>query len=114
MAQESVTLKGDSPSSSVSGSGDVGQSEKGHAEVVVAGHAAEELQPAEVVVAGRADEASAAALEIKDSRITVHCDLGSEASGEEMSLLPSDANEKSQAAELNVVGRAAEELRRRS
>ena len=44
------------------------------------------LQAAEVNVAGRADKASAAALGIEDSRITVHCGLGSETSGNEVRL----------------------------
>ena len=39
----------------------------------------EVLQAAEVNVAGCADKASAAALGIEDSEITVHCGLGSEA-----------------------------------
>ena len=54
------------------------------------------LQAAEVNVAGRADKASAAALGIEDSRITVHCGLGSEASGKEMSLSSSEGEGKLQ------------------
>ena len=46
----------------------------------------EVLQAVEVNVAGRADKASAAALGIGDSRITVKCGLGSETSSKEMSL----------------------------
>ena len=64
------------------------------------------MQAPEVNVAGRADKASAAALGIEDSRITVHCGLGSEASGKEMSLSPSEGEGKLQAAEVNVAGRA--------
>ena len=64
------------------------------------------LQAAEVNVAGRADKASAAALGIEDSRITVHCGLGSEASGKEMSLSPPEGDGKLQAPEVNVAGRA--------
>ena len=66
----------------------------------------EVLQAAEVNVAGRADKASAAALGIEDSRITVHCGLGSEASGKEMSLSQSGGDGKLQATGVNVAGRA--------
>jgi len=55
-------------------------------EVNVAGRADEKLQAAEANVADRADKASAAALGIRDSRIAVHCVLGSEMSGNEVRL----------------------------
>ena len=74
------------------------------AEVKVSSRAEEELQATEVKVAGRADAASAAALGIEDSRITVHCGLGSEASGNEVRLSPSEGDGKLQAPE--VAGRA--------
>ena len=78
------------------------------AEVNVASRADEELQATEVKVAGRADKASAAALGIEDSRITVHCGLGSEASGKEMSLSSPGGDGKLQMVELNSVVSADE------
>ena len=66
----------------------------------------EVLQAAEVNVAGCADKASAAALGIEDSKITVHFGLGSEASRNEVRLSQSEGEGKLQAAEVNVAGRA--------
>ena len=68
------------------------------------------LQAPEVNVAGRADKASAAALGIEDSRITVHCGLGSEASGKEMSLSSPGGDGKLQMVELNSVVSADEAI----
>ena len=56
----------------------------------------------------RADEASATTLGIGDSRITVHCDLGSGTSGKEMGLSQSGGDGKLQMAELNSVVSADE------
>ena len=68
------------------------------------------LQMVEVNVAGPADKASAAALGIGDSRITVHCGLGSEASGKEMSLSSPGGDGRWQMAELNSVVSADEAI----
>ena len=65
------------------------------------------LQAAKVNRAGSAEEVSATAIGIRDSRSTVHCGLGSEASRKAMSLSqPGGGDGKLQAPEVNVAGRA--------
>ena len=78
------------------------------AEVKVSSRAEEELQAAAVNRAGSSEEVSATAIGIRDSRSTVHCVLGPEASGKEMGLSQSGGDGKLQAPGVKVAGGRAE------
>ena len=93
-----------------------GRADKASAAAIAAGvkvssRAEEELQAAAVNRAGSSEEVSATAIGIRDSRSTVHCVLGSEASRKEISLSQSGGGDgKLQMVELNSVVSADEAI----